>query len=329
MPLRNTESTHMPLGDHLEELRRRVLWALAGLVPVFCIALAFGKPLMTYLIEPARQALREAGQPDTLTALGPLEVLGAYLKVSTIAAVIVGTPWVLYQLWRFVAPGLYKHERRYVYFLLPLSALLTAASVCFLYLVILPIMLTWLVGFGADIGATPPAVAPLAEGVSLSTVTILDRDPPVEALKPGMAWVNSSLHEWRVCTGVNEGAVSILSQPLRKDTVIFQQFSIEKYVSLLFTLTIAFAAIFQAPVVVLLLGWVGLIDNAFLSKFRRHAVLGCLVIAAFISPGDPTSLVLMWLPLIALYELGGVLLRVFPASRVRGATDPDATEGEG
>lgn len=328
MPPAKPETAFMPLGDHLEELRKRLLLAVGGLLPLFCVALAFGKPLLGFLLGPPRAALRAAGQHDNFTALGPLETLGAYLKVSTIAAVVVGTPWFLYQLWKFVQPGLYRHERRYVYFLLPMSALLTFTGVVFLYRIILPIMLTWLVAFGSDIGASTPDTTPVPAGITLPSVPVLDADPPIESLQPGNEWVNKTLLERRVCVSVADGKAEIFSMPLRKDTLIVQQFSVEKYVSLLFTLTLAFAVVFQAPVVVLLLGWVGLIDQKFLSTYRRHAILACLVIAAFISPGDPTSLVLMWLPLIALYELGGFLLRVFPAHRVAGPRDT-AGEGEG
>jgi sec-independent protein translocase protein TatC len=330
MAAKESLSTHMPLGDHLEDLRRRVGYALLGLVPILCVALAFGKPLLGFLLEPAKDALRAAGQADSFMALGPLEILGAYLKVSTIAAVVVGTPWVLYQLWLFVAPGLYPHERRYVYFLLPLSAGLTVTGVFFLYRLILPIMLAWLVGFGAEVGFRAPATAAVPEGVVFPQIPVLEADPPPETLKVGQEWVNTRLMERRVVVGVTEDGAQVLSQQLRKDAVIVQQFSVERYTSLLFTLTLAFALMFQAPVVVLLLGWVGIVDRAFLAKYRRHAVLVCLVVAAFISPGDPASLALMWIPLVGLYELGGVLLAVFPASRVSGRReDGDDGGGEG
>jgi sec-independent protein translocase protein TatC len=327
MPPPESESVHMPLGDHLEELRRRLLWALLGLLPIFCIALAFGKELLGLVLDPAKAALRGAGQSDNFVALSPLEVLGSYLMVSMIAAVVVGTPWVLYQLWRFVAPGLYRHERRYVYVLLPLSASLTLASIAFLYAVILPVMLIWLVGFGVQVGGRANEVAPLPEGITLAHVPVLAADPPPEVLKPGDEWINSTLMERRVCVAVAEGRADVLASMLRRDSLIVQQFSVEKYVSLFFTLALAFALVFQAPVAVLLLGWVGIVDHEFLGKYRRHAILACLVIAAFISPGDPASLALMWIPLVALYELGGLLLRWLPASRVGGPADDGGGEG--
>lgn len=317
----------MPLGDHLEELRSRLIWALLGLVPIALTAMAFGKQLLDFLVEPAKSALRRAGQPDILIGTGPLETFGTYMKVSLIAAVVVGSPWVFYQFWRFVAPGLYKHERRFVYFLLPLSALLTCLGLVFLFRVILPVVLAWLVNFGAMMGANEPVTNALPQGVTLPVLPVLPADPPNPT--PGQAWVDSTLMSLRVCVGVENNVADIRGVSLHKDAGIVQQYRVSEYVSLLLTLTLAFAAAFQAPVVVLLLGWVGLVTPQGLARFRRHAVLVCALLAAVLMPGDPLSMILMWIPLMGLYELGGLLLRVFPASRIAGPRPPtDPTEGE-
>lgn len=318
----------MPLGQHLEELRSRIIWGVVGLLPIFVISLYFGEQLVQFLIQPALVALRNAGQPDTLQGISPLDVFGAYMKVSLIVAAVIGSPWLLYQLWRFVAPGLHHHERRFVYFLLPLSGLLTALGVVFLYAVILPLMLSWLVTFGTGLGQNRAAIAPLPQGVTLAHIPVLAADPPSPHV--GDEWVNITMNARRVCIGAKpDGSADILSSTLHRDATIVQQFSIASYIGLLFTMTLAFAAAFQAPVVVLLLGWVGIVDQKFLKKYRRYAIFVCGIIAAMITPGDPGSMIMMWVPLILLYELGGVLLRVFPASRVAGPKPADDGAGEG
>jgi len=326
MPPKDTDKFHMPLGDHLEELRSRLIWAIAGLVPIALVAMAFGQYLLAFLTDPVKAALQEAGQPEALIQTGPLEAFGTYMKVSLIAAVIVGSPWVFFQVWRFIAPGLYKHERRFVYFLLPLSSLLTSLGLVFLFRVILPVVLAWLVGFGAGIGAVDPKTAAPPQGTALSTVTVLNADPTEPV--PGQMWFNTETMELNICVGEKDGVREIRAVPMHRRTGIVQQYKISEYVALLLTLALAFAAAFQAPVIVLLLGWVGIVDVAFLAKFRRHAVLVCAVLAAMLMPGDPISMILMWLPLMGLYELGGILLRIFPASRIAGRRE-DATEGEG
>jgi len=314
----------MPLGDHLDELRRRLIVSLVGLLPIAAVAFYFGDVLLAFLVEPARGALRAAGQSDSLQATNPLETLGSYMTVSTIATILVGSPWMLYQLWRFIAPGLYKHERRFVYFLLPLSSVLTATGVMFLFTVIMPIVLTFLVGFGTALGARDAVQAPLPAGVTLGTVAVLEGDPP--APKVGEEWVNLPTRRRRVCVGYEGTEPLILSQELHKDAGVLQQYKVSEYVRLLMSLSLAFAAAFQAPVVVLLLGWAGIIDQAFLKKYRRHAILICAVAAAMLTPGDPSSMIALLIPLYGLYELGGVLLRVFPASRVAGAREEESDE---
>jgi sec-independent protein translocase protein TatC len=316
----------MPLGDHLEELRKRLLWALLGLVPIALACMGFGTYLLNFLVEPARNALRAAGQADSLIQTGPLETFGTYMKVSLIAAVVFGSPWVLYQVWRFVAPGLYQHEKRFVYFLLPLSGLLTISGLVFLFRIILPVILAWLVRFGALVSPAPVSVAPAPPDVVFPSIPALAGDPA--SPQPGQFWLNTTLMEVRICVGVEDGAPDVRAISLHRGTGIVPQFRVSEYVSLLLTLTLAFAAAFQAPLVVLLLGWMGVIDQALLGRYRRHAILVCAILAAFLMPGDPLSMLLLWLPLMLLYELGGILLRIFPASRVAGPRE-DATEGEG
>ncbi|GJQ29049.1 MAG: Sec-independent protein translocase protein TatC [Phycisphaerae bacterium] len=320
----------MPLGDHLEELRSRIIWALLGLVPIALVAMGFGKYLLAFLVEPARVALEEAGQDATLIQTNPLEAFGTYMKVSLIAAVIVGSPWMFYQFWRFVAPGLYKHEKRFVYFLLPLSTLLTGLGLVFLFRVILPVILSFLINFGTMIGERPIATAPPAADVAMPAIPLLKADPTAPV--PGQMWFNTAVMELRVCVAETKDGPEVRSIPMHRGSGIIPQYRVSEYVSLLLTLTLAFGAAFQAPVVVLLLGWVGLVTPATLNRFRRHAILVCAILAAILMPGDPLSMMLMWLPLMGLYELGGILLRFFPASRVAGKRDEppdDPTEGEG
>ncbi len=311
------QAPSMSIGDHLEELRARILLALVGLVPIIAAALYFGKWLLGFLIRPAEQALG-----GRLTALSPFETFSAYMKVSFIAAIVAGSPWILYQLWCFVKPGLYSHERRYVYFLLPLSTVLTAIGVVFLYLVVMPLLLAFFVGFNADISLHEPTITAAPAGVVFPNMPMLQADP--DHPKPGDGWVNTDLMQFRMCRSVDkDGVAQIVFSPLYPDQGIEQQIRVSDYIDLLFTLTIAFAATFQTPIVVLLLGWAGIIDSTFLKKYRRHAMLVTIVIAALIAPGDPGSLMLIWIPLVLLYELGGVLLRLFPSSRVAGKVEGD------
>lgn len=304
----------MSLGQHLEDLRRRLIFAILGLVPIFVVSLAFGTELLAFLIAPAQELLREKGYPDTFLTTGPLELFNTYFYISTVASVAVGGPWILYQLWRFVAPGLYERERRFVYLILPLSTGLVIAAIVFLFRVALPMTLAFLVTFGVDVGQHPVKSAPLPAGIVLPTMPTLDMDPTDPPV--GTFWFNREFNEIRACTGVVEGVPDIRSVQTLKPVGVRPEYRISEYVNLLLSLSLAFAAGFQAPVIVLLLGWAGFVTPAFLRKYRRHAFLICAIAAALLTPGDISSMFAMLAPLYLLFELGIVLLVFFPAKRV-------------
>ena len=145
----------MSFGDHLEELRRRMVYALAAPIPLFIIIFFFSDTLVEWLLLPVYDVLRAHDLPTALQVLSPPEFLLAKLKLSLIAAIVLTTPWIIYQGWRFVAPGLYQHERRFIYLLFPGSFILSIAGLLLLYFVMLPLMLHVLVMFGADIQIGP------------------------------------------------------------------------------------------------------------------------------------------------------------------------------
>lgn len=302
----------MSLGDHLEDLRRRIILALTGLVPIVVIAFAFGDVLFGLLIAPVRQALLEEGLPGTMQQTGPLETFFTYFRVALIAAALVGAPWIIFQLWKFVAPGLYQHERRFAYLLFPMSLALSLLGVLFMYFVILPIMLHYLVNFGTSIGVRQSPTIPLAEGITLPSFPVLPGDPPAPA--DGEAWINSS---------TNQLSFAVKGMLMRVDmgrgAAITQQYRVGEYVDLFLSMMVAFAGGFQTPVVVMLLGWAGIIDRAMMRRYRKHAIIAVCVAAAILTPtGDPITMLLMAVPMYLLYELGGVLFTVLSPQRVAG-----------
>jgi sec-independent protein translocase protein TatC len=305
----------MSLGEHLEELRRRLIIALLGLLPIAAVGFFLGQRILAMLIKPIESALRANGQGH-LQAVDILETFMNYLTVSIIFTVVVGSPWLLYQLWRFVAPGLYHHERRFVYFLLPLSTLLTITGVAFLYFGVIPLLVSFFIGFGNHIGSPVINTAPIPEGVTLPLFPILPADPPAEQLKPGMMWINSALKAVRVAASDGSGGVQIFSNAMQVEVAIQQQYRLDSYIGLLLNMALAFAGAFQTPVVILLLGWVGILDQSFLRKYRKHAVFATAIVAAALTPGDLASMFLMWVPLYVLFELGFMMLRWFPASKL-------------
>ncbi|MBM4108258.1 MAG: preprotein translocase subunit TatC [Phycisphaerae bacterium] len=319
MAPKNPHESSMSLGEHLDELRHRLILALWGIGPLLAISLVFGRQLLELLMEPARTALRAEGLPSSLQATGVLETFNTYFKISLVVTLVLAGPWLLYQLWKFVAPGLYKHERRFVHILIPLSSVLAVTGVVFMYLVILPLLLNFLVHFGSSTGVQEVPAAPAPPGVVMPVFPVLEADP----IKPdvGASWINAPLRQHRVCLGYEGEKPLIYGTELTTLSGILQQYRVADYVDTVLGLALAFAGGFQTPAVVLLLGWAGIIDRAWLAKYRKHAVLISSVAAAVLTPGDPWSMVLLWIPMYLLFELGGWLLKVLPSEKV-GRRDP-------
>lgn len=312
----------MSFGEHLDELRRRLVWALVGVVPIFLLGMWLGRDILEILIRPAQEELLAQGQDPRFQATGAVEVFATWMRISVIFTLLVASPWIILQAWLFVSPGLYRHERRFVYLLIPFSVLLTILSALFLYFVMLPVVLHFLINFGSTLGAMeqPPAAV---SGPLPMSVPILTADPPAPGA--GDMWVNSTLHELRISFGGG-----IWRTTLTRAAGVVQQYRVSEYVGLILSMALAFAAGFQTPVVVLLLGWVGLVNHAWLARQRRYAMFVAVVVSAVLTPtGDPVTLLLLLTPLYALYELGVFLLRFLPVSRVAGrATEPDGAADE-
>jgi Sec-independent protein secretion pathway component TatC len=307
------ESAVMTLGDHLDELRRRVLWAAAVPLPIALIALSWSEPIRNFLCEPALRALRMHNLPAQLQVLSPIETIGTDFKIAFVAAVTFGAPWILLQLWKFVEPGLYAHERRFVRLLAPLSAALTLSAMLLLYYVFMPMMLDVLVGFGSD----EPQRMTLSTGPATDGATTI----PVLAETPahpvaGQVWLTPD-HRLAVAVPMEGDSMQVLSVPLVAGSRLAQQFRLSEYLDFTLDFAMAMALAFQTPVVVLLLGWIGVVTPQGLGRFRRYAIFLAAVAGALVTPtGDPISATALGVPVYGLFELGVLLLRIAPPSAV-------------
>jgi len=126
----------MSLVEHLEELRKRLFLALLGLVVGMVATVAFGKPIISLLNRPYYTVVAELGMQDNLKAEKPFAGISIYFTVCLVSGLIITSPWVFYQLWRFVAEGLYRRERKYVMRAIPFSTVLFVAGAGFFLLVV-------------------------------------------------------------------------------------------------------------------------------------------------------------------------------------------------
>ena len=155
-----TDADHTPADraptvfDHLVELRSRLLRAVAGLLLVFVALLPFANRLYAFLAQPLLDKLPSGGQLIAVEVASPFF---APIKLAFFVAVVVAMPWLLYQLWAFVAPGLYQRERKLAMPLLGSALTLFYAGCAFAYFLVLPAV------FGFLASVTPAGVAMMTD----------------------------------------------------------------------------------------------------------------------------------------------------------------------
>ena len=147
----------MSFMEHLEELRSRIIKALAGIIIAFLISITFCKQLWEFVSAPAVDALRHLGvNPPNLAQITPMENFNViYLKLPLLVSLFIGSPWVLYQVWAFISPGLYKREKRWAVPFIACTAGLFITGGCFAYFVAFRYGLEFLLGIGRDVHVTP------------------------------------------------------------------------------------------------------------------------------------------------------------------------------
>ncbi|MGF1464619.1 MAG: twin-arginine translocase subunit TatC [Sandaracinaceae bacterium] len=136
---RPEDDVEMTFFEHLAELRKRLLWSLAAFVPAFAVSWWFREELLMTLQAPLLEALRiyQPDAPPDIKYTSITEPVVAYLQVCAIAGLVLAAPWVSYQLWLFVSPGLYKREKRFVIPFILASTLFFAGGVAFCYFIVL------------------------------------------------------------------------------------------------------------------------------------------------------------------------------------------------
>jgi sec-independent protein translocase protein TatC len=236
--------------SHLVELRTRLVRSIIAVVVVLLCLFPFAKQIYAILAEPL---LRVLPQGSTMIATDVTGTFLVPLKVTLMTAFLIALPYVLYQAWAFVAPGLYQHEKKLALPVLVSSVLFFAIGMCFAYFVVFP------VAFGFFAGYTPA-------GVQMMT-------------------------------------------------------DIDKYLSFVLTMFIAFGITFETPVVVVVLVRMRVVTVEKLRSFRPYVIVGAFVVGAIFTPPDVISQSLLAVPLWLLYELGLVLARFVATAEPEAETE--------
>jgi sec-independent protein translocase protein TatC len=149
------DSSKMPLLDHLIELRRRLLWTFVTLAVAFAACLYFARPIFGFLVQP----LLQAGQ-GKLIYTQIFEAFFVEVKVAFFAASFISFPMFATQIWRFVAPGLYKNEKKAFLPFLLLTPVLFTAGAAMAYYIAIPVALKYLLGFAGNVGGIQQEALP-------------------------------------------------------------------------------------------------------------------------------------------------------------------------
>ena len=150
-PSEEREAESMPtMGflDHLEELRRRIIYSIIAVAVGFFACWWKVERIYDIMQRPIMQALKNNGMAEKLVYLNPTEPFNLYLKIAALAGLFLTSPFVLYQVWMFISPGLYRHEKRYVVPFMASTITLFTAGGLFGYKIVYPAALNFLIDFG-------------------------------------------------------------------------------------------------------------------------------------------------------------------------------------
>ena len=226
-------ATEQPLVAHLLELRTRLVRVILGIVIVFLALFHWAGDIYALLARPMMQVMPAGAQMIATDVTTPFFVP---LKVTMMVAFVLALPNTLYQLWSFVAPGLYSHEKRLILPVMVASISLFLIGMSFAYFLVFPVV------FGFMTAVTPHGVAMMTD--------------------------------------------------------------IDKYLSFVLGMFLAFGITFEVPVIVVLLTRFGIITVEKLREARPYVIVGSFVVAAVVTPPDVLSQIMLALPLWLLYELG-------------------------
>jgi sec-independent protein translocase protein TatC len=304
-PSSNPEDFRMTIGEHLEDLRRRLFHALFGFALACAFTFLFGRQVTAIFCRPLLHELQRHNLPENIYTTELTEGFMTYIQISLISAGAIAAPWMVYQIWKFVAAGLYPKERKYVTKYVPVSLGLLVVGMLFLYFVVLPMILNFFLMFTLGyptsmskttyIGPTLPMNIPLLAG-----------DPAT--MKPGDMWIDTIQGRIKIDVTDADGHDQVRILPFSTEGQIQPWFTLSAYIDLVMQLLLIFGLAFQLPLVVMALVRFGIVEVATLRYYRRHVWLGLIVLAAVVVPGDVvTAMVALFVPMIGLFELGMVL----------------------
>lgn len=238
------EDESQTLTSHLGDLRKRLIRALLGIAVATAACYAYS----TQLFDLVRRPIEPYLPNGALIFTGPADLFIAHLKLSLVAGVILSCPYWLYQIWLFIAPGLYRNEKKYATGFILSGSFLFLTGIAFCYFGVLPLAFEFLLNYGGS-----------------------------------------------------------------KDQAFI---SIDQYMSFFTRLCLVFGVAFEMPLIIVMLGMMGLVSQKLLRDKRRYAIVIMSIVAALLTPPDVLSMSMMLVPLLFLYEISVVAVGFFEKKRI-------------
>jgi sec-independent protein translocase protein TatC len=299
----------MTIGEHLEDLRKRLILGLLGFAVVLIVFMvpAIGERALMILCKPLIDGLRAHQLPTQLHVIGLTEGFMTYLQISIIGGVVFAGPWLIYQLWLFVAAGLYPHERKTITKYIPLSMALLMAGVLFVYFVVLPITVNFFLTFNANLPLPADVVSHvLVPDAKLTVQVPLLKGDPVDP-PPGSIWYNllEDRYKFKLPPIDDKHAGEIRIMQFTTQNLLASTITLDDYIGFVLTFMLVFGVAFQLPLVQLALVRIGIVEIDFLKKQRKIVWFIMAIVAAVMAPGDVvTSMLALLIPMVVLYEFG-------------------------
>jgi len=236
-----SKEAEMAFFDHLDELRRRLVYVAAAILVASVVAFLFIENIIDFITRPARDL--------ELIYTTPAEAFMSQIRLAFIVGIVVALPFIFFQIMSFIMPALRESEKKAMIPLIVLMIFLFALGISFGYFVVFPFALTFFLGFATD--------------------------------------------------------------------QLLAYFKISEYISFVVAFLVAFGVVFQVPLVFWFLGYLSIVSSPLLRRNRKYAVLIVAVLSAVITPPDLFSQILMIGPMMVLYEVGILLVRMTERKRAK------------